>query len=158
MILISVGSTQFPFARMNALAGRLSEQNTRKEKIIFQYGALSPQYYYPPISLHAFIMQDKLLEYMKAARVIICHGGPGTIYQSLSFGKIPWVFPRKQRFGEHLTDHQVEFCAFMAKRNLVKIISDNTPITSIIKGSPMTTPVQRHNQSLVRYLDTLMNI
>ena len=96
MILVTVGSTRFPFARMNALVGRLSAQNKTREKIIFQYGSLAPQYYHPPVELYPFIPQDKLLGYMKLARVIICHGGPGTIYQSLSFGKIPWVFPRSE--------------------------------------------------------------
>lgn len=158
MILVTVGSTQFPFARMNALIGRLSAHHKRNEKIIFQYGSLAPQYYHPPIDLYPFIIQDKLLHYMKDARVIICHGGPGTIYQSLSFGKIPWVFPREKRFGEHLTDHQVDFCRFMAKRKLVHIVTDDTPLAAIEKGSPATTPLRRHNHQLIAYLDSLMAV
>lgn len=155
MILVTVGSTRFPFARMNALVARLSEKNKKREQIVFQYGALAPQYYHPPITLFPYINQNELLRYMKKARLVISHGGPGTIYQALSFGKIPWVFPRKARFGEHLTDHQVDFCLFMAKRHLVHIISDNTPIPVITKGSPKTKPLRRHNHELVSYLHSL---
>jgi len=156
MILVTVGSNSFPFARMNALVGRLSQRRKRRETIIFQYGSLAPQYYHPPVELFSFMPQETLLRYMKNARVIICHGGPATIYQSLSFGKIPWVFPREARFGEHLTDHQVEFSKFMAKRHLVNIITDATPLAAIEKGSPSTTPLRRHNHQIITFLDSLM--
>ena len=155
MILVTVGSTQFPFARMNALVGRLSAQRRRHERIIFQYGSLAPQYYHPPITLSPFIPQDKLLGFMQKARVVICHGGPGTIYQALSFGKIPWVLPRQQRFGEHLTDHQVDFSRFMAERRLVRIITDATPLSAITGRARETAPVHRQNATLVRYLETI---
>ena len=158
MILVTVGSTQFPFARMNALIGRLSAHHNHHETIVFQYGRLAPQYYHPPVELYPFVPQDTLLRYMKNARIIICHGGPGTIYQSLSFGKIPWVFPRRAKFGEHLTDHQVEFCDFMANRKLVNIVSDNTPLSALEKGSPTRTPFHRHNHRLIAYLDSLMTV
>lgn len=156
MILVTVGSTQFPFARMNALVGRLSAHHKKHEQIVFQYGSLAPQYYHPPVTLYPFIAQDKLLHYMKQARIIICHGGPGSIYQSLSFGKIPWVFPRQLQYGEHLTDHQVDFCRFMAKRKLVNIVAIDTPLSAIEKGSPATTPFHRRNHQIIAYLDSLM--
>jgi len=157
MILVTVGSTQFPFARMNALVGRLSARNKNHELIIFQYGNLAPQYYYPPIELYPYIPQEKLLQYMKQAQSIICHGGPGTIYQALSFGKIPWVLPRQRRYGEHLTDHQVDFSNFMSRRKLVNIISDTTPLKTIEKGSPLTIPPRRDNHRLIGYLNSLMS-
>ncbi len=155
MILVTVGTSNFPFARMNALVALLSERRKGTEPIIFQYGALAPQYYHPPVKLFPFMPQEQLIHYMKHARVIICHGGPATIYQSLSCGKIPWVFPREMRFGEHLTDHQVEFGLFMAKQHLINLITEDTPLRAITKGSPKTTPFWRYNSQLTAFLDSL---
>lgn len=156
MILITVGSTQFPFARMNALVARLSHENARLEKIIFQYGSLAPQYYTPPIAIYPFIAQDELLQYMKKARVVICHGGPGTIYQALSFGKIPWVLPRQKRYGEHLTDHQVQFSEFMAKRHLIRVITDDIPVKVLFTGNITTKPPIANNGKLIRFLHQVL--
>lgn len=158
MILITVGSSHFPFARMNALVGRLSAKNNKREEIIFQYGALAPQYYHPPITLYPFISQETLLLYMKRARIIISHGGPATIYQSLSFGKTPFVFPRQQTFGEHLTDHQVAFSSFMATRGLIRIITDETPIAVLQKGSPKAPPLRHRNTKLINFLESLCTV
>jgi UDP-N-acetylglucosamine transferase subunit ALG13 len=156
MILVTVGTSTFPFARMNALVGRLSEHRKRHEPIVFQYGVLVPQYYYPPIELFPFMPQEGLLAFMKKARVVICHGGPATIYQSLSFGNIPWVLPRQQKFGEHLTDHQVEFSVFMQRRRLIRIVSDDTPLGTITRGSTKTPPLRHQNTKLISFLDSIV--
>jgi len=43
------------------------------------------------------------------ARIIITHGGPGSIILALSNGKVPIVVPRQRKFSEHVDDHQVLF-------------------------------------------------
>lgn len=157
MILVTVGSSRFPFARMNALIARLSGYGRRREPIIFQYGSLAPQYYQPPVDLFPYIPQSTLVRYMREARIIICHGGPATIYQALSFGTVPWVYPREKRYGEHLTDHQVHFCRFMAKKHLVRILSDRTPFSALLDAAGKTAPLRRHNRALIAYLHGMMN-
>ncbi len=156
MILVTVGSTLFPFTRMANLVQEIAAICNPQEKIIFQYGRTPPKGMHAHIELHAFISHEKLMDGMKRARVIICHGGPATIYQALSFGKIPWVLPRQKQFGEHLNDHQVDFCRFMAKRRLVCIIADNTLLKDIFIIKSKTKPVQENNSKLITHLDSLV--
>ncbi len=44
----------------------------------------------------------------KEARIIITHGGAGSIIFALQFRKPTIVVPRLKRYGEHINDHQLE--------------------------------------------------
>lgn len=155
-MLISVGSTLFPFQRMNTLVEHLAHIRHNNEKIIFQFGHTPPHFLDPQVKPHAFIPHAKLMRYMKQARIIICHGGPATIYQALSFGKIPWVLPRQKRYGEHLNDHQVDFTTFMARHNLVHIITPKTSISRIYTTEKTIHPIRKTNRRLYSFLDSLL--
>lgn len=156
MILVSVGSTLFQFARMMRLIEDLARSQLDHEKIIFQYGHTPPYKIDDRVELHPFISHEILMGYMKRARAIICHGGPATIYQALSFGKIPWVLPRQKRFGEHINDHQVDFCRFMAHRGLVNIITRDTNASELSTSRRIAKPREPKNSMLITYLDSLL--
>lgn len=156
MILVTVGSTLFPFARMTTLVEHLVHILPHNETIIFQYGHTSPHFLDKQIKPYAFMPHAMILSHMSKSRLIICHGGPATIYQALSFGKIPWVLPREVRFGEHLNDHQVDFAAFMEKHHLIRRITPGTPIASLNTPAPAIRPIQKSNPILIRYLDGIV--
>ncbi|MCL4200799.1 glycosyltransferase [Patescibacteria group bacterium] len=157
MILVTVGSTLFPFQRMTTLVEHLIHIRPANEKIIFQYGHTPPHFLDPEIEPHAFMPHRKLIEYMRQSRVIICHGGPATIYQALSFGKIPWVLPRQKHYGEHLNDHQVDFAKFMANHHLIRVVTPKTSLIHIVTAADSIDPIQKKNPALIRYLDTLIH-
>ncbi|MBI3385653.1 glycosyltransferase [Candidatus Gottesmanbacteria bacterium] len=155
MILVTVGSTLFPFPRMAKLVKNLAKANGSREKIIFQYGHTPPSNINKNIELYPFMSHENLMAYMRRARIIICHGGPATIYQALSFGKIPWVLPREKRFGEHVNDHQVDFGQFMNNRKYINIITKQTNIVKICTSSRTMKPLHHQSQKLVEFLDSL---
>lgn len=157
MILVSVGSTLFPFQRMTTLVEHLSHVRSRNEKILFQYGHTPPHFLDSHVEAVPFLPHKTLIRYMKEARVIISHGGPATIYQALSFGKLPWVLPREKRFGEHLNNHQVDFANFLAGHNLIRIITPDTKIREIARSHASILPVRKHNTALLHYLDSLLS-
>lgn len=155
MILVSVGSTRFPFARMHHLVNDLAILSPG-ETIFYQSGCHTPNRAPANVTVHDYVSQNILLEHMKRAQIIICHGGPGTIYQALSFGTVPWVLPREKQYGEHLNNHQVTFCTYMHKRGLVHIITPTTNHRQLLKKHNKVIPPRRVNTTLIRYLDTLM--
>ncbi len=155
MILITVGSTIFPFQRMATLVEHLSHLQRPGERVIFQYGATPPHFVDERVVSLPFIPHKDLLTHMKEARVIICHGGPATIYQALSFGKIPWVLPRERQFGEHLNDHQKEFAEFMSSHGLVHVVTPKTPVSRILVTTKTIPPIQKNNPDIIAFLDTV---
>ncbi len=58
----------------------------------------------------------KIKDLAEEARLVISHGGPSSFILPLYFGRIPIVVPRKAGLGEHVNDHQAEFCRELEKR------------------------------------------
>jgi UDP-N-acetylglucosamine transferase subunit ALG13/GT2 family glycosyltransferase len=56
-----------------------------------------------------FLPGEELGELMRRARVVVAHGGPGTILQARGTGHVPIVVPRDPELGEHVDDHQLLF-------------------------------------------------
>jgi UDP-N-acetylglucosamine--N-acetylmuramyl-(pentapeptide) pyrophosphoryl-undecaprenol N-acetylglucosamine transferase len=46
--------------------------------------------------------------HIASSRVVISHGGAGTVSLALAHGRKPLVLPRRREHGEHVDDHQVE--------------------------------------------------
>lgn len=134
MIFVTVGTTQFPFLRMRDVVLRLIEQNKKNEMILFQHGEM-------PGVVHSLVMNfsslsySKMKIYMRKARIIICHGGPATIFQAIAAGKKPYVEPRREALGEHVDDHQVYFTNYAYQQNLIHLIKQDY-IKTIFRASP----------------------
>jgi UDP-N-acetylglucosamine transferase subunit ALG13 len=58
---------------------------------------------------------------MRAATVVVCHGGPGSITLALHFGTKPIVVPRRQALGEHVDDHQTIFARRLAAEGEIEL-------------------------------------
>jgi UDP-N-acetylglucosamine transferase subunit ALG13 len=79
------------------------------------------------VKAHKLMAFDELQAQMREARIVVTHGGPASIMQALSHGKIPIVVPRQSAFGEHVDDHQVRFARKIADRVLVVLDIDTLP-------------------------------
>ena len=55
-----------------------------------------------------FLSQKDFSKYLKKAKILIIHGGAGTIIKSLKQNKKPFVMPRLTEFNEHINNHQTE--------------------------------------------------
>ncbi len=111
MIFATVGTDEHPFRRLVEELHRLVKEGKVKERVVVQRG-------YTPYSgdlleTYEILPFPRLLEFIKKARVVITHGGPGSIALSLMNGKIPVVIPRDPKFGEIVDDHQVRFVRFL---------------------------------------------
>lgn len=63
-----------------------------------------------------FYPYQEMLEMVKDARIVITHGGPSSFIMPLQISKIPIVVPREKQYGEHVNNHQVDFCREVANR------------------------------------------
>lgn len=86
--------------------------------------------------------------YLKQARLIITHGGPATIYQSLYLGRKPWVVPRMKRYHEHVNDHQLLFAQYLHKKHLIYLFQDNLE-KMIQVGSPQLPKMQTKSKNKI---------
>jgi UDP-N-acetylglucosamine transferase subunit ALG13 len=124
MIFITVGTTQNYFLRMRKIVLDVAYQN-KNETVIFQHGFTPPVREMVNVKNFHTLPYDKMIRYIKTARIIICHGGPATIFQALRYGKVPYVLAREQGYKEHVNNHQQLFSKFMEHKNYIIMVSND---------------------------------
>ena len=65
-----------------------------------------------------------LTQMIDAASLVVSHGGPGSIMPVFASGRPLVLVPRQHRFGEHVDDHQVDFCRRVAARRGLTCVED----------------------------------
>ena len=106
-ILICVGASEYGFERLLKIVDELCDEKKLDGKhIISQLGSSS----YLPHNFKYFklIGRNEYEKYVEQADVIISHAGTGSVIPPLKKGKKVIVFPRRECYGEHLDDHQLE--------------------------------------------------
>ena len=114
MIFVTVGTHEQQFDRLIREVDRLRKNGDIEEEVITQIGFGT---YEPENCRWERLFPYKMMqEYVEKARIVITHGGPSSFLAPLQMGKVPIVVPRQKQFGEHVNDHQVEFCRAVQKR------------------------------------------
>jgi UDP-N-acetylglucosamine transferase subunit ALG13 len=104
------------------------------EELVVQYGASS----YVPRSCtaHRFMAYPDVFESMRRARVVIAHGGVGSILTAIHARKHPVVVPRQRRYSEAVDDHQGELASRLAERGVVTVVLDLDELPSCLESVP----------------------
>lgn len=108
MIFVTVGTHEQQFNRLIKEVDILKGEGFIQDDVFIQTGFSD----YEPVHCQwkNLISYDEMNHYMDEANIIITHGGPTTFMGVISKGKRPIVVPRQEKFGEHVNDHQMEFC------------------------------------------------
>lgn len=130
MIFVTVGTHEQPFDRLMEAIDALETD----EPIIVQSGYSKYRFKKPNIKAEPMLANALMNQYSKEASVVITHGGPGSIFTALVYGKKPVVVPRQKAFGEHVNDHQVEFAKYMEKQGMVRAVIDIKDLPEAIAG------------------------
>jgi UDP-N-acetylglucosamine transferase subunit ALG13 len=104
MIFVTVGLHEQEFVRLVRAADELAA--LVEESVLIQRGNTR----FTPQSAQYFDFADEatVQEWLSEARVVVSHGGAGSILNALQAGKPLVVAPRLKRFREHIDDHQLE--------------------------------------------------
>lgn len=106
MILVSVGTEQFPFNRLMQWMELLIHQELIDEEIVVQYGTCT---FLPSgTTVYRLLKEDSFRALVEKARVVIAHCGEGTVLLLDELQQPFILVPRSVRYQEHVDDHQVE--------------------------------------------------
>lgn len=123
MIFVTVGTTSFPFDRLLRAVDEVVSDSEKDEKLVVQQGVSEYQFKYPKTKTSKEQPFDKMISYMKKARVIITHGGPATIFLALKYGRNkPLVVPRAKKFREHVDNHELFFAKFLKRKGKIEAV------------------------------------
>ena len=61
-----------------------------------------------------FLGMEEFADQMNRAELVILHAGAGSVIHAIQTGKVPVIMPRRQEYGEHVNNHQLEFARALA--------------------------------------------
>ncbi len=113
MIFVTVGTSEYPFDRLLKLADDALLKSGIRERVIAQIGPSTYRFRYPNILIRKEIPYPEFSMRLRTARVIVTHGGMGTLLQCLLVAKhLPFTIPRDPKYHEHINDHQMRISEY----------------------------------------------
>lgn len=141
--LVTAGTHEAPFHRLERVVTELAGRGLLPTPALVQTGhAQRETVAGPSIIVVDFLEPSELARLMSAARLVITHGGPGSIFMALEAGHTPIAVPRSHAHGEHVDDHQSAFVQRMGERGLVHAARDPAAIESILASLSTTRRAQ----------------
>lgn len=129
MIFASVGShPTYKFDRLlRALEGVEGE-------LVVQYGPGEP----PRNATVAvpWMSFDEIITNLTNADRVVSHAGVGTILCAIQAGQVPVVFPRLERYGETVDDHQLDLARRLAQTGKVVVVESGEELATAIAAAP----------------------
>jgi beta-1,4-N-acetylglucosaminyltransferase len=155
MILVTVGTHVRGFERlihkMDDIAGRIQEE------VVIQIGNTDYQPKYA--KFFKFKNYQEMEQLMKEARVIICHGGAGTILLALKHGKTVISVPRLKEYNEVLVDHQLDLVYTLANEKRIIAVYNMELLEKALNIDPkrLKTNNSKNGQHLINFLKRYIN-
>jgi anti-anti-sigma factor len=106
MILVTVGTEQYPFNSLMDWIGLLMKEGIITEEVVIQYGASTrlPD----DVKISKVMPEAQFKETVEKANAVIAHCGEGSALLLEEFDKPYILVPRTSRFHEHVDNHQLE--------------------------------------------------
>lgn len=132
MIFVTVGTHEQQFNRLIKEVDKLKKEGIIEEEVFIQLGY--SDYIPENCDWKEMISYDEMDKYMRDSRIIITHGGPGSIFQCINYKKTPIVVPRNPKYDEHVDNHQIEFVRKLNDKKSVIGVEDISELGNIIKS------------------------
>lgn len=117
LIVASLGTDHHPFNRLVSWLDAVAAQHDGCH-VVVQHGHSAP-----PRTAEGrdFYVHGELIDLFRRARVVVCHGGPGTLMDARNTGHVPVLVPRDPRLGEHVDGHQLRFASAIEDSGMVEV-------------------------------------
>ena len=154
MIFVTVGNH---FQEFDRLLKKVDEIAPRiPHEIVIQKGYSK---YIPQNTRHFdFVPMDEAMKYIQSSDLVISHAGIGTIILCKENGIPLIIFPRRKKYGEHGTDHQVEIAEALQERgdkNIYVVYEENQLEGKILEGVGKKEIVQVENKGRENLIRTI---
>ena len=148
MIFVTVGTHNQGFYRLVKKADEIAD--SMGEEIIIQRGhtAYEPRY----ASFFDFDSRNEMRALIEKARMIVSHGGAGSIIFALSAGKPVIVVPRLKTYKEHVNEHQLELARALEEEGKVKAVYDIEELEATLKVVENARLIKREKPVMLKII------
>lgn len=126
MIFVTLGTQKEPFTRLLDYI----ENSNIKQRIIVQAGYT--RYESERMEIAKFFSPEEVEDLIKKSRLVITHGGTGSILTSLRHNKKTIACARLKKYGEHVDDHQREIVETFRREGYILEVNENNSLDSVI--------------------------
>ncbi|HEM5327545.1 glycosyltransferase [Streptococcus suis] len=158
MIFVTVGTHEQQFNRLIKEIDLLKKNGSITDEIFIQTGfsTYEPKY----CTWKNLLSYSEMEDYMLKADIVVTHGGPASFMDAMSKGKTTIVVPRQKKYGEHVNDHQLEFCKKIVEKGyeltMVKDVSDLKNYLNESNFQQVKFNHQRFIHSFIKIIDKLL--
>lgn len=155
LVFVTVG-TVLTFDRLVEMVGRLRTAGAIPENLLVQTGRGGLRL--PGVETVDTLTFEDMQEVLAKAKIVICHGGSGSLITALRQGCHVISVPRLVEHNESYDDHQTEILDAFDKRGLIALVnSDDELAAALIKvrgQAPVTATT--NPTDLIRHLRALI--
>jgi UDP-N-acetylglucosamine transferase subunit ALG13 len=155
LLFATVGAT-LPFPRLVEAVAALKRNGAIAEDVVIQRGVGGPA----PLGVASFETApfEEMIATMRRARIVVCHGGTGSLITALREGCHVIAMPRRFADGEHYDDHQAEITAAFRDRGLIQVANSGEELLVALRALDCRKPVVATSDysALAQYLKVLL--
>lgn len=122
LILVTLGTQDKSFERLLKAIDREIEKGTIQERVVVQAGYT--KYQSSNMEIFDLVSPSEFEKLLEESRIIISHGGVGTILSAIQKGKVVIAAPRLKRYKEHDNDHQKQIIKEFSERGYILELRD----------------------------------
>ena len=157
MILVLLGTQNNSFHRLLEEIDNLIQNGTIKEQVIVQAGYT--KYETPNMKQFDLIDSEELEKLLNQARIVITHGGVGSIISSIKKGKKVIAVPRLHEYGEHVNNHQKQIVELFAQKRYIIGALDVKDLEKSLLEVEKFKPVkfQQNNDKMLKIISNFID-
>lgn len=150
LILVTLGTQFEPFERLLKEIEKLN----LSEEVIVQAG--HTEFENSKMKILDFIPYEEMNELVDKARIIITHGGTGSIVEPLKKGKVIIGCARLEKYGEHVDNHQTELVSIFSEQGYILELKDGENLNEVIKKAEAFVPkkYESNTDNFIKMLQT----
>jgi len=159
MILVLLGTFPTEFKRPLLEIEKLCQEGLIKEEVIVQNGYTKIESKF--LIQIPFIELKDLEALYKKSRIIITHGGSGSLIKGLKLNKKIIAIARLSKYGEVVDDHQLEILNEFEKNHYILHWRENEPLQPLLDAAESFNPAHYQSKKtaiinfLTNYIDSL---
>jgi UDP-N-acetylglucosamine transferase subunit ALG13 len=138
LIFVVLGTHELPFDRLLKEIDKQILAGIIKEKVLVQAG--HTKYRSSQMEFFDFTTYEHMDYLYKNARLIVTHGGTGSITMGMRMGKKVIAVPRLIKYGEHNDDHQLEIVKQFRETGHILAWNENEDFADILRQAEVFQP------------------
>lgn len=152
LIFVTIGNT-YGFSRLIKEMDEIAKNI--EEEVIMQIG----ETIYEPKNAKYFRFSSiiEMNELYGRSRIVICHGGVGSIISAIEYAKPVIVVPRKKEYGEVIDDHQLEITRELENDGIIRAVYNINGLRNILNEPTNFSGIIKKENLLTRKLKEYLN-